>query len=91
MARVTHTRPHILLLDEPSNHLDMDAVAALIEARAACLHAFFASLFIFQPLQMLVIVLFHQCLAPYIGIRSSVAGFGLIFQISEIRDALDPL
>lgn len=31
MARVTFTKPHLLLLDEPSNHLDMDAVAALVE------------------------------------------------------------
>ena len=30
-ARVTFPRPHILLLDEPSNHLDMDAVDALIQ------------------------------------------------------------
>lgn len=33
LARVTWTRPHILLLDEPSNHLDIDAVEALIQAR----------------------------------------------------------
>jgi ABC-type uncharacterized transport system YnjBCD ATPase subunit len=31
MARVTFSKPHILLLDEPSNHLDMDAVEALVE------------------------------------------------------------
>lgn len=34
MARVTFTKPHLLLLDEPSNHLDMDAVAALVEGLA---------------------------------------------------------
>jgi ABC-type protease/lipase transport system fused ATPase/permease subunit len=32
LARVTWTKPHILLLDEPSNHLDIDAVEALIQA-----------------------------------------------------------
>jgi len=30
-ARITFSKPHILLLDEPSNHLDMDAVDALIQ------------------------------------------------------------
>ncbi|MEW5303775.1 MAG: hypothetical protein WDW36_006434 [Sanguina aurantia] len=30
-AKLTFTQPHILLLDEPSNHLDIDAVNALIE------------------------------------------------------------
>ena len=30
-AKITFSRPHVLLLDEPSNHLDMDAVDALIE------------------------------------------------------------
>lgn len=29
LARVTWTKPHVLLLDEPSNHLDIDAVDAL--------------------------------------------------------------
>ncbi|BBN17941.1 ATP-binding cassette, subfamily F, member 3 [Marchantia polymorpha subsp. ruderalis] len=29
-AKITFNRPHILLLDEPSNHLDLDAVEALI-------------------------------------------------------------
>ena len=29
-AKITFDRPHVLLLDEPSNHLDMDAVDALI-------------------------------------------------------------
>lgn len=33
LARVTWTKPHILLLDEPSNHLDIDAVEALIQVR----------------------------------------------------------
>ena len=28
-AKVTFSKPHILLLDEPSNHLDLDAVNAL--------------------------------------------------------------
>lgn len=32
-AKVTYQRPHILLLDEPSNHLDIDAVEALIQVR----------------------------------------------------------
>lgn len=31
-AKVTFSKPHILLLDEPSNHLDLDAVNALIQA-----------------------------------------------------------
>ena len=31
LAKVTFTQPHILLLDEPSNHLDLDAVQALIQ------------------------------------------------------------
>ena len=31
---MTFTKPHILLLDEPSNHLDIDAVNALIEGLA---------------------------------------------------------
>ena len=35
MARVTFCKPHLLLLDEPSNHLDMDAVEALIEVGGA--------------------------------------------------------
>ena len=30
LAKVTWTKPHILLLDEPSNHLDIDAIDALI-------------------------------------------------------------
>lgn len=30
-AKVTFTKPQILLLDEPSNHLDLDAVQALIQ------------------------------------------------------------
>ena len=29
--QITFHQPHVLLLDEPSNHLDMDAVDALIE------------------------------------------------------------
>ncbi len=33
-AKLTFTKPHILLLDEPSNHLDIDAVDALIEGLA---------------------------------------------------------
>ncbi len=33
-AKLTYTKPHILLLDEPSNHLDIDAVNALIEGLA---------------------------------------------------------
>ena len=28
---MTWNKPHVLLLDEPSNHLDIDAVDALIE------------------------------------------------------------
>ena len=32
--QLTFTKPHILLLDEPSNHLDIDAVNALIEGLA---------------------------------------------------------
>lgn len=34
-AKVTWCKPHILLLDEPSNHLDMEAVDALIEGLMA--------------------------------------------------------
>jgi len=34
LAKLTYTRPHMLLLDEPSNHLDIDAVNALIEGLA---------------------------------------------------------
>ncbi|GAX81005.1 hypothetical protein CEUSTIGMA_g8440.t1 [Chlamydomonas eustigma] len=34
LAKLTFTKPHILLLDEPSNHLDIDAVNALIEGLA---------------------------------------------------------
>ncbi|GLJ41053.1 hypothetical protein SUGI_0849910 [Cryptomeria japonica] len=30
-AKITFNKPHILLLDEPSNHLDLDAVEALIQ------------------------------------------------------------
>eukprot|EP00798_Chlamydomonas_sp_ICE-L_P006023 gene6023-12747_t len=33
-AKLTYPKPHILLLDEPSNHLDIDAVNALIEGLA---------------------------------------------------------
>jgi ABC transporter len=32
-AKVTWSRPHILLLDEPSNHLDLDACEALVQVR----------------------------------------------------------
>ena len=32
-AKVTFSKPHILLLDEPSNHLDLDAVNALVQVR----------------------------------------------------------
>jgi len=32
-AKVTFSKPHILLLDEPSNHLDLDAVNALIQVQ----------------------------------------------------------
>ncbi|KDD75519.1 hypothetical protein H632_c641p1, partial [Helicosporidium sp. ATCC 50920] len=31
LATLTWTKPHMLLLDEPSNHLDLDAVEALIQ------------------------------------------------------------
>lgn len=31
-AKITWTRPHILMLDEPTNHLDFDAINALIDA-----------------------------------------------------------
>lgn len=31
LAKITWTKPHILLLDEPSNHLDIDAIDALIK------------------------------------------------------------
>eukprot|EP00898_Chlorokybus_atmophyticus_P008045 jgi/Chlat1/8241/Chrsp77S07670 len=34
LAKITWTKPHILLLDEPSNHLDLDAVEALIHGLA---------------------------------------------------------
>ena len=34
LAKVTWTKPHLLLLDEPSNHLDIDAVDALIHGLA---------------------------------------------------------
>ncbi|CAK9169266.1 unnamed protein product [Ilex paraguariensis] len=30
-AKITFKKPHIVLLDEPSNHLDLDAVEALIQ------------------------------------------------------------
>ncbi|KAG0454120.1 hypothetical protein HPP92_025424 [Vanilla planifolia] len=30
-AKITFKKPHIILLDEPSNHLDLDAVEALIQ------------------------------------------------------------
>ncbi|KAI3687431.1 hypothetical protein L1987_81127 [Smallanthus sonchifolius] len=30
-AKITYKKPHIILLDEPSNHLDLDAVEALIQ------------------------------------------------------------
>lgn len=30
-AKLTWTKPHMLLLDEPSNHLDLDAVEALVQ------------------------------------------------------------
>ena len=33
-AKLTFSKPHILLLDEPSNHLDIDAVNALIQGLA---------------------------------------------------------
>ena len=33
VLQVTYESPHILLLDEPSNHLDLDAVTALIQVR----------------------------------------------------------
>lgn len=33
-TQLTFTKPHLLLLDEPSNHLDIDAVDALIEGLA---------------------------------------------------------
>lgn len=32
-AKLTWTKPHMLLLDEPSNHLDLDAVEALVQVR----------------------------------------------------------
>ncbi|KAG1664620.1 hypothetical protein FOA52_004496 [Chlamydomonas sp. UWO 241] len=34
LAKLTFTKPHILLLDEPSNHLDIDAVNALVQGLA---------------------------------------------------------
>ncbi|GBG74985.1 hypothetical protein CBR_g19498 [Chara braunii] len=33
-AKITYLKPHILLLDEPSNHLDLDAVDALMQGLA---------------------------------------------------------
>jgi len=32
LSQIAYTRPHILLLDEPSNHLDIDTVDALCQA-----------------------------------------------------------
>ncbi len=32
LSKVTWSKPHLLLLDEPSNHLDLDAVEALVQA-----------------------------------------------------------
>lgn len=32
LAKITYTKPHALLLDEPSNHLDIDSVDALAES-----------------------------------------------------------
>ena len=32
MAAVSFARPHLLILDEPTNNLDLEAVAALAEA-----------------------------------------------------------
>lgn len=37
-AQVTFENPHILLLDEPSNHLDLDAVKALIKVDTLLYH-----------------------------------------------------
>jgi ATP-binding cassette, subfamily F, member 3 len=34
LAKITWNKPHLLLLDEPSNHLDIDAVDALIAGLA---------------------------------------------------------
>ncbi|GAB4813067.1 hypothetical protein N2152v2_000113 [Parachlorella kessleri] len=34
LSKVTWSKPHLLLLDEPSNHLDLDAVEALVQGLA---------------------------------------------------------
>ena len=34
-ALLAHRKPHIVILDEPKNHLDMDTIQALIEAVSA--------------------------------------------------------
>ena len=32
LANITYNKPQLLLLDEPSNHLDMDTIQSLIRA-----------------------------------------------------------
>lgn len=62
LAKITFTQPHILLLDEPSNHLDLDAVQALIKVRNFA-HMFNRACGLMNGLASTVIVLSGACVS----------------------------
>ena len=59
-AKVTFSKPHILLLDEPSNHLDLDAVNALIQVSCGPAPLCSAQLWPCPTLQCTAVALSHS-------------------------------
>uniref|UniRef100_A0A2P2LQS3 Uncharacterized protein MANES_02G005700 n=1 Tax=Rhizophora mucronata TaxID=61149 RepID=A0A2P2LQS3_RHIMU len=51
-AKITFKKPHIILLDEPSNHLDLDAVEALIQGLVLFQGGILMVLFLFPSIAL---------------------------------------
>lgn len=61
-AQLTYLKPHILLLDEPSNHLDIDACNALIEGLAM----FKGGVFMVRTVAMFCMMVVHACIDGHV-------------------------